>query len=318
MTAARFRQEGLAGPRYVEFGVQSNFSFLRGASRPEELVMSACRLGHAAMGLADRNTVAGVVRAWGQAKSIDVDKNADPPHFPYHPGCRLVFGDGTPDILAYPRDRQGWGYLCRMLTLANLRDETRKGATLLRRNDLWEWGDRMSLAVLADLAADEDAVLMSLRGLRHRFGAAVRLAVAPAYRGSDALRLETAAALAAAAGMPLMATNDVLYHAADRRPLQDVLTAIRLNTPVARVGLELEANAERHMKPGAEMARLFARHPGALDETLRFQSELDFSLKQLQHNYPEETTEAGVDPQTELERLAWEGARKRYPEGIPQ
>ncbi|MCQ8874967.1 error-prone DNA polymerase [Mesorhizobium sp. LMG17149] len=293
---------------YAEFGIQSNFSFLRGASKPEELVVAAKLLGFSAIGLADRNTVAGVVRAWQQAK---VEKLS------YHPGCRLVFGDGTPDILAYPQDRKGWGHLCRMLTQANLRDESEKGATLLQRGDLLEWGDLMSLAILPDLSAGAQDSLPLLRDLKGRFGRNLRLGVSPDYAGNDRFRIEQAAALAESVGIPLMATNDVLYHTAERRPLQDVLTAIRLNTPVAEVGLQLTANAERHLKPPMEMARLFRRHPQALAETLRFAESLGFSLEELKHNYPEETTEAGVDPQTELERLTWEGARKRYPEGIP-
>jgi len=313
-----------AEPRYIEFGVQSNFSFLRGASRPEELVVAACLHGHAGMGLADRNSVAGVVRAWSQSKLIHIENRQEPEksfgpfHLPYHPGCRLVFEDATPDILAYPQDRAGWGHLCRMLTQANLRDETEKGATLLRQSDLFEWGDRMSLAVLADLAADETQTLTLLRALKHRFGSNIRLAVAAQYRGHDRFRFERAAAFAQAAQMPLMATNDVLYHSFERRPLQDILTAIRLNKTVAEAGLALEANAERHMKSPAEMARLFRRYPQALAETLRFAKSLSFSLDELQHNYPEETTKEGVDPQIELERLAWEGAHRRYPEGIPE
>ncbi len=127
-----------------------------------------------------------------------------------------------------------------MLTQANLREESEKGAPLLYRSDLLEWGDCMSLAVLPDLDADTAKRCAFLRELRHRFGRNIRLAVAPAYSGNDRFRLEQAAALAAAAGMPLMAINDVLYHACDRRPLQDVLTAIRLNVPVAEAGFELE------------------------------------------------------------------------------
>jgi len=313
-----------AEPPYIEFGVQSNFSFLRGGSRPEELVVAACLHGHAGMGLADRNSVAGVVRAWSQSKLIHLqnrkepEKSVGPFHLPYYPGCRLVFDDATPDILAYPQDRTGWGYLCRMLTQANLREETQKGSTLLRRDDLLEWGDRMSLAVLPDLAADETQTLVLLRALKHRFGADIRLAVAPHYGGDDLFRFEKAGALAQAAQMPLMATNDVLYHSFDRRSLQDVLTAIRLNKTVAEAGFALETNAERHLKSPAEMARLFRRHPQALAETLRFAENLSFRLDELQHNYPEETTEEGVDPQTELERLTWEGAHRRYPEGVPE
>ena len=272
----------MSTPAYIEFAVQSNFSFLRGASKPEELVVTASLLGHAAMGLADRNTVAGVVRAWSQSKHIKLTKDAEPVTIPYHPGCRLVFCDGTPDILAYPQDRKGWGHLCRMLTQANLREETEKGKTLLTRSDLLEWGDLLSLAVLPDMSSADDQTLTLLRGLRHRFGKEIRLAVAPAYSGNDRFRLEQAAALAAASNMPLMAVNDVLYHMPDRRPLQDVLTAIRLNVPVAKAGYELAANAERHMKPPAEMARLFRHYPEALAETLRFAEKLSFSLERTQ------------------------------------
>lgn len=296
-------------PPYAEFGVQSNFSFLRGASRPEELVVAAKLYGFSAIGLADRNTVAGVVRAWQQSKVEGID---------YHPGCRLVFGDGAPDILAYPQDRKGWGHLCRMLTQANLRPETEKGATLLERGDLLEWGHRLSLAVLPDLQGDDETQLALLRQLKDRFDGNLWLAAAPDYQGNDRFRLEQAAALAAAAELPLMATNDVLYHTAARRPLQDVVTAIRLNVPVAEAGFELAANAERHMKPAVEMARLFRNYPEALEQTQRFAETLGFSLNELKHNYPDETTEEGVDPQTELERLTWRGAHERYPEGIPE
>ncbi|TIS44580.1 error-prone DNA polymerase [Mesorhizobium sp.] len=293
---------------YAEFGIQSNFSFLRGASKPEELVVTAKFYGFASIGLADRNTVAGVVRAWQQAK---VEKLA------YHPGCRLVFRDGTPDILAYPQSRKGWGHLCRMLTQANLRDENEKGATLLELSDLLEWGDLMSLAILPNLSGGAEDSLALISRLKDRFGAALRLAVAPDYGGNDRFRIEQAAAMAEHAGVPLMATNDVLYHAAERRPLQDVLTAIRLNTPISEVGLELTANAERHLKPPLEMARLFRRHPEALVETLRFAGELTFSLSDLEYNYPDEPTESGLGPQAELERLAREGAARRYPAGVP-
>ncbi|MER8459006.1 error-prone DNA polymerase [Mesorhizobium sp. M1300] len=293
---------------YAEFGIQSNFSFLRGASKPEELVVAAKFMGFSAIGLADRNTVAGVVRAWQQAKVEGVS---------YHPGCRLVFCDGTPDILAYPQNRKGWGHLCRMLTQANLRDENEKGATLLKQSDLLEWGDLLSLAILPDVSTGAADSLAVLSRLTDRFGESLRFAVSPDYRGSDRFRIEQAAAMAELAGIPLMATNDVLYHTSERRPLQDVLTAIRLNVPVAEVGLELAANAERHLKLPLEMARLFRRHPQALAETLRFAGELSFSLSDLQYNYPDEPTESGLGPQAELERLAKEGAAIRYPSGVP-
>ncbi len=303
---------------YAEFAVQSNFSFLRGASRPEELVITAGILGHSAIGLADRNTVAGVVRAWSQAKHLKPSETGKAPPVRYHPGCRLVFADGTPDVLAYPQDRKGWGHLCRLLTQANIRDESEKGAPLVYRDDLLEWGENISLAAIPRLTGDTARELEFLHLLRDRFGQSVWLAVAPDYGGNDRFRIEQAASMAARTRMPLMAINDVLYHRPDRRPLQDVLTAVRLNTTVGNAGHALHQNAERCLKPPTEMARLFRNFPEALAETGRFAATLGFSLAELSHNYPEETSTPGLDPQTELEQLTWEGAKERYPNGFPE
>ena len=188
--------------------------------------MTAKLLGLAAFGLADTNTVAGVVRAWQQAK---VEGLA------YHPGARLEFSDGTPDILAYPQDRRGWGHLCRMLTKANQRGE--KGAPDLRLCDLVDWGESLSLAVMPTFGVLPANTTKLLAALRECFGRSLWLAVAPAHRGDDRFRLEEAQALAAFVDVPLMAVNEVLYHMPERRKLQDVLTAIRLKTTVAEAGL---------------------------------------------------------------------------------
>ena len=306
----------IPSPPYVEFGIHSNFSFLRGASKPEELVLTAFGLGYAGVGLADRNTVAGVVRGWSQSLNVDTAADGKPVAFDYHPGCRLVFADDTPDMLAYPRDRQGWGYLCRLLTEANCRDDAEKGNPIVERKNILEWGDRMSLAMLPDLASDPKDLLDLLKVFVDRFGPALRLAVAPLHGGDDRWRIEQAAALAAAARVPLMATNDVFYHDRARRRLQDVLTAIRLKTTVMEAGHTLAANAERYMKPAIELARLFRQHPKAIAETVRFRDELAFRLKELQHNYPDEKTRDGATPQQELERLTWEGAAFRWPDGV--
>jgi len=305
-------------PAYAEFGVQSNFSFLRGASRPEALVVTARLFEFSAVGLADRNTVAGVVRAWVQSKHIKLAEDSGPTGIPFHPGCRLVFSDGTPDILAYPQDRQGWAHLCRMLTQANMHEESEKGAPVLLAKDFWEWGDRLSLAILPDSQTPADETLAFLKAVKARFKESVWLAVAPTYGGDDRWRFAQAAGMAAAAGLPLMATNDVLYHAAEQRPLQDILTAIRLKTTIFEAGFAFEANAERHMKPREEMARLFRQYPEALAETLRFAESLNFSLSELKHNYPDEVSESGLPAQEELERLTWEGAKERFPLGIPE
>jgi error-prone DNA polymerase len=297
----------MSTPGYIEFAVQSNFSFLEGASAPEELAVAAQLRKLSGIGLADRNTVAGVVRAWKQAQVTG---------FRYHPGCRLVFSDGTPDLLAYPRNRAGWGHLCRMLTAANLRGE--KGAPDLLLEDLLEWGGCLSLAILPDPAGSTGPTLDMLTRLKTRFGDALRLAVSPSYRGDDRFRLQQASELAQAVRLPLMAVNNVLYHDAARRPLQDVVTAIRLRKTVAACGFALDQNAERHLKTPQEMARLFHCHPEAIAETLRFSAELSFSLDELQYNYPDETTESGLPPQEELERLTWEGAKWRFPEGLSE
>jgi len=294
-------------PPYAEFGIQSNFSFLRGASRPEELVLTAKLMGYTAIGLADRNSVAGVVRAWKQAEEQEID---------YHPGCRLVFSDDAPDVLAYPQDRQGWAHLCRMLTQANMREEAQKGAPLLYWQDLFDWGDNISLAILADFSQPADALLAQLQPFKDRFGRSAWIALAPLYKGDDRWRFAQAASISNELGLPLMATNDVLYHAKDRRALQDVLTAIRLKTTVPKSGLELEMNAERHLKLPREMQRLFRDYLQALAETQRFAASLSFSLKELEHNYPDEVSERGLTAQAELERLTWEGAKRRFPKGL--
>ena len=293
-------------PAYAEFAVQSNFSFLHGAASPEQMVEGAGELGYTAIGLADRNTVAGVVRAWNMAKTARIA---------FHPGSRLVFADGTPDVLAYPQNRQGWGNLCRLLSQANLREESEKGASRVYRSDLIEWGENISLAVLANPHADADQTLAFLRELRETFGRSVWLAMAPTYNGDHRFRLEQMAALARHSGLPLMAVNDVLYHRPEFRELQDVVTAIRLNKPVAAIGLERQANAERYLKSTNQIARLFAGHAQALGETQRFARTLQFSLSELKHNYPNEPTRDGATAQEELERLTWEGAAWRFPDG---
>ncbi|KFB08529.1 error-prone DNA polymerase [Nitratireductor basaltis] len=304
MSAPAALRQSEAPPPFAEFGIRSNFSFLEGASHPEELAVVANRLGYHAFGIADRNTVSGTVRGWLAAREAGLT---------YHPGCRLVFSDNTPDMLAYPRNRKGWGHLCRMLTAANLRGE--KGAPHLLMTDLLEWGEQMSLALLPGMKTTDE--LQDLLQLLQPFKGALRLAFTPDYRGDDRYRLEELAQLALQTGTPLMATNDALYHAPGRRPLQDMLTATRLNTTIANAGFALAPNAERHLKSAREMARLFRGHEYALEETLRFESELQFSFEELKYNYPDEAT-GGRDPQEELERLAWEGAARRWPQGTPE
>jgi len=325
---------------YVEFAVTSNFSFLRGASHPEELMVQADHLGLAGLGLADRNSVAGVVRA-------HLVKRENGFKLRYHPGSRLVFADGTPDILAYPRDRAAWGRLCRLLTVGNRR--AKKGDCTLYLEDLLGHAEGLELVVMETTTScpglsrastsshlqrvkgvdgrdkpghDEPKQdRMELRRLLPRLAAAaprrVRLAASMLYRGGDQARLTALAALARKVRVPLIAVNDVLYHHPDRRVLQDVLTAIREHVTIDRAGRLLAVNAERFLKPPDEMARLFHDAPEAIAQTRRLSDALTFSLEELRYEYPGETRAGFATPQDALVHLAFAGAAARYPAGIP-
>src|SRR5690349_16447385 len=295
---------------YVEFAVTSNFSFLRGASHPEELMVQADHLGLGGLGLADRNSVAGVVRA-------HLVKRENGFALRYHPGSRLVFADGTPDILAYPRDRAAWGRLTRLLTIGNRR--AKKGDCTLYLDDLLAHADGLELVVMSAPSCsalpghDEILTRLAEAALQR-----VRLAAAMLYRGSDRARLAALAEAARKASVPLIAVNDVLYHHPDRRMLQDVVTAIREHVTIDAAGRLLAVNAERHLKPPAEMARLFQDAPGAIAETRRLSDALTFSLEELRYEYPDETREGFATPQDALVHLAFAGAVERYPAGIPE
>jgi error-prone DNA polymerase len=331
---------------YFEFAVASNFSFLRGASHPEELMLQATHVGLAGIGLCDRNSVSGVVRA----HLIKREKQLP---LAYHPGARLVFADGTPDVLAYPRDRPAWGRLCRLLTRGNLR--AKKGDCILYRNDLLEHVEGLELIVMEtstrdfppapllrdlqghEISGDEGktdagAKLRLVAGKEENPGAneirllsllreaargRVRLAASMLYRGNDRARLTKRTQTAAQARVPLIAVNDVLYHHPDRRELQDVLTCIREHLTIDQAGRRLAVNAERYLKPPAEMARLFRAAPEAIDETLALDEALTFSLDELRYEYPDEMRAGFASTQEALVHLAWEGAATRYPEGIP-
>src|SRR5689334_14948048 len=287
--------------RYLEFSVASNFSFLRGASHPEELMVQAAHAGLAGLGLCDRNSVAGVVRAHLAKREQNLSLR-------YHPGARLVFSDGTPDVLAYPRERAGWGRLCRLLTFGNLRAE--KGDCILKLDDLLSHAFGLELI----------AVGGSARLLARMDEAAprrVRLAASMLYRGRDRTRLTRMKELARAARIPLIAVNDVFYHHPDRRPLADVLTCIREKTTIDRAGRKLAFNAERHLKPPQEMIRLFRDAPEAVEETMVLSDALSFSLDELRYEYPDEQVEGFNNAQDALTHLTYEGAARRYPQGLP-
>ncbi len=299
-----------AGARYAEIGVTTNFSFLRGASHPQDYVHQAAELRLHAIGIADRNTLAGVVRAYAELAN---------PELGYKPrlliGARLVCGDGTPDILAYPRDRAAYGRLCRLLSKGKL--AAGKGECHLHLQDVLDFSEGLLLVLLPPHRFDSAAITGALDRLCRSRAAGVWLELSLLYRGDDRRRASRLHRIAESAGVPLIATNDVLYHAPARRALQDVLTCVREKTTIEAIGKTLEANAERHLKPPHEMARLFRAYPEAVAETVRFADRIHFSLDDLKYQYPDEPVPPGKTAQRHLEDLTWAGAHQRYPVRIP-
>jgi error-prone DNA polymerase len=296
-------------PAYAEIGVTTNFSFLRGASHPQEYVHRAGEYGLHAIGIADRNTLAGVVRAYAELKNPELTSRPK-----LLIGSRLVFIDGTPDILAYPRDRAAYGRLCRLLSKGKLAAD--KGECLLRFEDLMEFSEGLLLVLMPPYRFTADALTRVLETMRGTSANGVWLAASLFHRGDDRRRLSRLQRIATSAGVPLLATNDVLYHACERRVLQDVVSCIREKTTVETAGRLLEANAERHLKPAAEMVRLFRDHPDAIAETLRFAGRIAFSLDELKYRYPDEPVPPGKTAQQHLEFLTWQGVTKYFPQGI--
>lgn len=320
---------------FVELGLMSCFSFLRGASEARDIVMTAYALGYDALGIADANSMAGVVRIHGNAKAVRIRPVI---------GCRIETVEGLA-FLAYPKDRAAYGRLCRLISAGRMEtlggDRQEKGVCEISLAMLADHAEDVQLILLppADLAAEltievESNVIAFPAPSRQRekLGAPLadllphlvsqlptlrHIAAAYLYTGDDIARIERLDALARAHGLSLLATNDVLYHQPDRRPLQDVMTAIRHKATVARAGLLLQPNAERHLKSPHEMVALFARWPHAIAATRDVADACAFSLDDLRYEYPEETYPDGLDAQAYLERLTWEGAAEHYPAGVP-
>jgi len=339
--------DGIEAPErapFVELGLASCFSFLRGASDAVDLVMAARALGYDAIGIADANSMAGVVRIHAEAKALKLRPII---------GCRIETAEGL-SFLAYPTDRAAYGRLCRLISAGRMStldgEWQEKGACEISLSMMAEHSEWVQLVLIppGDLEAEFDLfrhsragggddertgrsylrlvpdpppsgrlaeilphLTQQLRSLRH-------IAASYLYRGDDIARIEALDALAKANGLSILATNDVLYHAPERRPLQDVMTAIRHKTTVARAGYLLEANAERHLKSPQEMVKLFARWPHAIAAAREVADKCRFSLDELRYEYPEEIYPEGQGPQEYLETLTWEGAERRYPDGLPE
>ncbi len=296
---------------YAELQVTTNYSFLRSGSHPRELVERAIELSHTAIGITDRNTLAGVVRAFAAAKG---EKKTDPDRIKLLVGSRIETRDGY-SLLAYPTDLDAYKRLSRLLTQGNRR--AAKGKCDLTFDDLAAHAEGILAIVLPPRHLDDPTFHERLRAFADLFGDRCYLAGSMLFRGDDARRLARLDNLAAEFGVRFVATNDVHYHAPERRALQDVVTAIRLGCTVDELGFRRFASAERHLKDGREMARLFHRHPHAIAHTQEIVQRCSFSLKELTYQYPV-LYEGGETPMNKLMRLTWEGARKRYPDGIPQ
>jgi error-prone DNA polymerase len=295
---------------YVELAVTTNYSFLRGASHPGQFVEQAAHLGYPAIGIADRNSLAGVVRAFAAWEALD--KKTRPRLLI---GARLVFRDGTPDIIAYPTDRAAYGRLCRLLSRGKLRLiqdkwQAPKGECLLDLADLEELRDGLLLIVMPTNPENLTPVLKTL-------GADTWLAACMLYTGEDRRRLKTLMRLSHASKVPLLAMNDALYHHPDQRELQDIVTCIREHVTLDQAGTRLQANAARYLKTPGEMSHLFRACPEAIYETLRLADRITFTLDELKQNYPHEPVPPGKTADDHLRDLTQAGLRKHYPQGIP-
>ncbi|MCU0815742.1 MAG: error-prone DNA polymerase [Cypionkella sp.] len=303
----------------AELCALTNFTFLTGASHPEEMVEAAQRAGLAALAVTDVNSVAGVVRAHQKARDLLREGGCAPRVIP---GARLLLEEGFA-VTALPRDRAAWGRLCRLLTTGQARAP--KGKCLLRASDLLDWGAGLELLLHPPgqrlLPAEKPLRAQGWEAwastLAARFPGQCSVVLAPHYDGQDGARMARHAALAARLGLPTLASSLPMLHHPSRRRLADVLTAIRLGLPVMRLGRAALPHAEQRLRHAEELARLFAGHAGAVAQTAEVAARAAFSLDELRYEYPSEVT-GGESPADRLRRLAEEGLRHRYPDGVPE
>lgn len=291
---------------YTELQITSNFTFLRGASHPEELVDYAHALGYTEIAITDRNSFAGIVRGHTAAKAKGMR---------IIPACRLDLLDG-PSLLAYPTNQQAYANLSELLTVGNLRQE--KGKCDLYKADVYAHSKGMQFIIVPPLSLNEDFDFDdSFKNNVYEYKEAlpdVYIAGTRHYNGDDAKQLFRIAQLP----VPMVATNDVYYHVPERRQLQDILTCVREKCTIYNAGYKLQPNAERFLKSKEEMERLFRQYPYALKNSLAIAEACTFSLDELRYIYPEGLTTQGRSPLEELTHLTWIGVKERFGEEVPQ
>ena len=296
---------------YSELQVTSNFSFLRGASHANELVDRAEALGYKKIAITDRNTLAGIVRAYAACREKNIK---------LIPACRLDLLDG-PSLLAYPTDKDAYCRLSALLTKGNLRTE--KGSCHISRTDVYEHAKGILFAAVMPGTLNrkfqfDDPFTEAIAQYREALGNQLYLAASRTYLGNDDKLIFRISQLAERFDIPMVATGDVHYHDPSRRELQDVLTCVREKCTVHEAGFRLHQNAERYLKPVDEIYRLFRRHPEAFENTLHLSEACTFSLDELKYVYPEEINKSGRSPLEELEYLTWKGAHQFYGKVIPE
>lgn len=286
---------------YAELQTTSNFSFLRGASHPEELVSSAAERGLSAIAITDRNTLAGVVRAHLAAREKNIKLII---------GARLDFTD-APSLLCLPMNQKAYSHLSQLITLGRRRAP--KGACNIKIDDFLERAKGQIVISLATPSHEVHLHQLSNALPGHCYLSGQNFMTSGAQKKLAALQ-----ALSKTVSMPLVATNDVHYHKTERRDLQDILTSIRMHRTIREAGYHLFPNAERHIKSGAEMTILFRQFPKAIKRTIEIARRCTFSLDELVYEYPDDEAPDGISSQKYLERLTWDGAKIRYRDDIPK
>ncbi|MEM7472078.1 MAG: error-prone DNA polymerase [Pseudomonadota bacterium] len=327
---------------YAELAVTSNFTFLTGASHPEEMVTRAAQLGLKAIAITDRNSLAGVVRAYAALKTlreemeeaVKIRSHSQLDHSSRQPvggrsiaapdvaelprlivGARLVLRDSPVDWIALPRNRAAYQRLTRLLTLGKRRAE--KGQCHLDLHDVAEGAQGMILIALPRRGSPARQVGAHIAKLRKRYPGHVFLGAAPRYDGTDQAYLDACARMAQRTSAPMVAVGDVLMHHGSRRQLADVLTCMREHITIDQIGTRALPNAERRLKGANDMARLFRNHPSALRRTMEIAALCSFCLSELSYEYPDEIAN-GEAPIKRLERLVEQGIKIRYPYGAPR